>query len=274
MMLLLLTRPVAADEWIEVAPVARTVDSGGVDQLVINPRYPQGLEAGMELRGTYARAIRLDRAARFVEAARIYAEASSELESLASQTSPNAKCLLGWRAKSEWQREEAEQILEQQSYVEIMPGSTLAQFNLGLAYHGKMLAVRAFRGRVPRRLWDRAAAAYRAALEADSRFAPARLGLAALYAAAGDEVTARDELARIGRRHDDPALGVYVAMAEAALGERDAALRVLAHAEVRPHQRRWMVRSNFFDLLRDAPEFWALVDTELPLDESFVTTCR
>jgi tetratricopeptide (TPR) repeat protein len=249
--------PAGAEEWMGVPDQGGVSVESGSRQVIRDATRRRSLDEGIPSDGAYARGIQLDAEGRHADALRAYGDALGELRGLSRLTARG--CAPLWRAKIYWHREQSERLLEEEAYVSVMPTSALAHHNLGAAYHAKFLSIRAFLGRAPRGLWDKAAASYKNALAVDSRYAPARLGLAALYAEAGDRTAARAQLALVSRRLEDDALLMHFAAFYAAVGDVDAALATLDRAVIHGDNRRWAVRSNEFDVLRDHPQFKSLM---------------
>jgi tetratricopeptide (TPR) repeat protein len=242
------------DGWMPGPSATATEVSSGGRHRVQAARRRWSPDEGMAVAGAYAQAVALDANGQHVQALRAYAAATAALDGqIALVTEP---CQAMWRARVAWQREVTERLLEQQSYVVVMPGALLAHFNLGLTLHQKFLAVRAFLGRGPRLLWSEALAQYRAALELDPHHAPTHLALAALYAEAGLRDEAARTAAAAGRRRNTNDSAPYLAMYLAAMGDRDGALAALATGLPGIETRRWALRGNAFDTLRNDPR-WA-----------------
>jgi tetratricopeptide (TPR) repeat protein len=256
---------------------ARRVPSGRAVALVDSPRR-WDLDDAIPHDGDYARGARLDAAGKFVEALRAY---SAALRALAAPSSLSrfgpdleGRCVEAWRAKIMWQREQTEHIVEGESYAQVMPTVAVAHFNLAAAYHRKVLALRSYLGRAPRRLWEQARAEYLHALEIDPRHVLARLGLAALLAAADLHDEARAEVAVLGRHRDDEDLALYVAAFEAANGDDDAAMAALARVAPRAELRRWALRVSDFDGLRGDPRWLRMFAPVAGDDEALLVDCR
>jgi tetratricopeptide (TPR) repeat protein len=254
-------------EWLDGEEPAVRVSTGGAARVSRGAERPLGVERTLPRDGAYARGIRADAQGRHLDALREYSQALSDLESLSATTTDTARCLTAWRGKIAWQRDESEMLLEQEAYAATMPQSVVAHHNLATAYHNKFLAVRAFLGRGPRALWERARDEYLLAIELDDDHAPARIGLASLYAQAGRLRDARVTVAGLGRRAGEPSLALQIAAFHTAAGELDEALDRLEAVTLRSEQRRWLVRSNDFDALRGEARFRKLVTADDGADE-------
>jgi tetratricopeptide (TPR) repeat protein len=255
-------------EWLEGEAPALRVSTGDGALVRRGDERPLGVERTIPRDGAYARGIRLDAEGRHLDALREYTQALADLDSLSAATAKDARCLGAWRGKIAWQRDESEMLLEQEAYAATMPQSVVAHHNLATAYHNKFLAVRAFAGRGPRALWERARDEYLIAIALDDDHTPARIGLASLYAHAGRTRDARVTIAGIGRREAEPSLAVQIAAFHTAIGELEEAIDRLEAVKLRSEQRRWMVRSNDFDALRGDARFRRLVTADDGADEA------
>lgn len=235
---------------------AESAETASVTRVARAHRRPAGaggLEEGLPEDGRYARGLLLDEAGRHVEALHEYTLALDEARSWAERKGAPRERYLAWRAKIAWQREMSEEVLEQEAYVAVMPGSALAHLALGRALHAKYVSIRAFTGRRADGLWERARFEYVRAAALDAANAVPRLLLAKLYADAGRQDEARREYVQLGARRDDDDLALHGAGYYAAIGELDASLARLARAVRRPEARRWALCSNDFDRLRADP---------------------
>ncbi|MBI4511714.1 MAG: hypothetical protein HY698_18925 [Deltaproteobacteria bacterium] len=218
-----------------------------------------GLENGLPRDGSYARALALDERGKHADAVREYTAALAELGGFATRTGQSEERANNWRAKIQWQREQSEEILEQEAYSAIMPGSAMAHYHLARARHEKFLSARAFFGTGPALLWLRAREEYLLVLDLDPRHALARVGLAQLLANGGYLAEARRQFSQLGDKLRDPDLALSVAGYLAALGDRDAAFPFLARAVTRKEQARHAWRSNSLDPLRCDGRFAAVL---------------
>lgn len=251
--------------WLRLLGTAALVVTGKNVQVVRTPAV--GAEAGLPRGGAYDRGVALDAAGDHASALREYSRALVDLDSLSDYLGASGSCRAAWRGKIGWQRERSEELLEQEAYAAVTPGSSLAHANLATAYHHKYLAVRArlagdahgmALAEKAAALAERAEAEYGLALELDRRNGHARAGLAGLRAQVGRTDAARREMAILGKRAAEPALLLRVAAYHAALGDLDAAFAALADVPANAELGR-ALWSNEFDPLRADPRFAELV---------------
>jgi tetratricopeptide (TPR) repeat protein len=247
---------VADIEWLQVG--TDEVKVAGGERGAVAHHEPAGLDAGMPTDGAYAHAILLDAQRRSADALKEYGRALDELDGLDRLMAPSRVCMDRWRARILGQRELAERSLEEEAYAEVVPTSAPAHANLADSMRARYLAVRSFTGRIPRALWDGARAEYERALEIDPRNVQARIGLASTWADGGDVPRGRIEILSLGRRVKEELFAVPLAAFSLAAGDPDDAIDRLAHADLRPEERRALLVGSLFEGLRPDPRFRAI----------------
>jgi tetratricopeptide (TPR) repeat protein len=234
------------------------ISTGGGHLVVVSTSPSEGLEVGIPRGSWYARGIALDQQGRWEESYNAYREAQGEFERLLKERPGWDQIIRGWQLKAEFQGEQSQRLKYPPYYRYGSPSSSVLYYRAA-AMHNKWLGIRAFTGRLDRKLEERIIADYRNALQQSPSYDSARLALAAMLHEVGRHSEARQEFARVnyvGRGWLAIEVGYYFCAA----GETDRAMEMLEKAiQYNSSSKRHVLRSNDFDRLRANPRFKILV---------------
>jgi tetratricopeptide (TPR) repeat protein len=251
-LLLGLTAPAAAQHH------ERGVHTGGGHLVTVSSNPSEGLEVGIPRDSWYAKGIALDQLGRWEESFNAYREAQAEFGRQLKDRPAWEKIIRGWQLKAEFQLEQSQR-LKYPIYHRYGPPSASVLYYRAAAKHNKWLGIRAFTGRLERKLQEEVLDEYRKALQQSPSYDSARLAMAAMLHEVGQHAEARKEFAQVnyvGRGW----IAVEVAYYFAAAGETDKALDMLEKAiQYNSSNKRYALRSNDFDRLRSHPRFKALL---------------
>lgn len=236
----------------------RGIRTGRGHLVVVTSSPSEGLEVGIPRDSWYAKAIALDQQGRWEESYNAYREAQSEFQRLLKDRPTWDRIIRGWLLKAEFQLDQSQR-LKYPIYYRYGPPSASVLYYRAAAKHNKWLGIRAFTGRIDRKLQQEVLDDYRKALQQSPSYDSARLALGAMLHELGQHAEARKEFANVnyvGRGW----IAVEVAYYYCAAGETERALEMLDKAtQYNSSNKRYVLRSNDFDRLRSNPRFKQLV---------------
>lgn len=227
--------------------------------VLVRAHHGAGLSSGIPRDSDYARAIAADSAERYLHAFNLYKRARRTFKKLGRQR-PDDRRIAGWILKA---REQMRLSMSLYNHSRIGRSSLhrrryYGKRQLAQLLHRKWLAVRAFTGRGPKRLLEKALRAYREALRLKPSDETSRIYLAALHHEIGNWRRARQLFSRVRVK---PKSGYQIPLAYyyTVSGDRRRALVILRHALHRSSYRyspwKRYAYYNYFDRLRSDPEF-------------------
>jgi tetratricopeptide (TPR) repeat protein len=249
---LLLSPPVAAQT------PERGIRTGRGHLVVVTSSPSEGLEVGIPRDSWYSKAIAFDQQGRWEESYNAFREAQSEFQRLLKDRPTWDRIIRGWLLKAEFQLDQSQR-LKYPIYYRYGPPSASVLYYRAAAKHNKWLGIRAFTGRLDRKLQQEVLDDYRKALQQSPSYDSARLALGAMLHEIGQHAEARKEFANVnyvGRGW----IAVEVAYYYCAAGETERSLEMLDKAiQYNSSNKRYVLRSNDFDRLRSNPRFKQLV---------------
>jgi len=232
--------------------------TGSAHLVVVTASPSEGLEVGIPRDSAYAKGIAFDLQGRWEQAYNAYRQARQEFQNMLRERPSWAKMVRGWILKAEFQMDQSQR-LRYPIHYRWGPPSASALYYRGAAKHNKWLAIRAFTGRLEKKLRDEVIADYQKALQQSPGYDSARIALAAMYHELGQHAKARQEVARV-QFHGRMWLAVEMAYYHTAAGESERAIELLTQAvRYNSGNKRYVLRSNDFDRLRSNPKFRAIV---------------
>jgi hypothetical protein len=238
----------------------RGLATGAGHLVVVSTSPSEGLEVGIPRDSWYAKGIALDQQGRWEDSFNAYREARGEFERVLKERPSWDQIIRGWQLKAEFQSDQSQR-LKFPVYYRYGPPSSSVLFYRAAAKHNKWLGIRAFTGRLDRKLQEEIVSEYQKALQQTPSYDSARLALAAMLHETGRHSEARQEFAQVnyvGRGW----LAVEVAYYYCAAGEAERAMEMLEKAiQYNSGNKRHVLRSNDFDRLRPHPRFKSLVGT-------------
>jgi hypothetical protein len=232
--------------------------TGNAHLVTVTASPTEGLEVGIPRDSWYAKGIALDIQGKWEESYQAYTQAQIEFQKMLRERPHWEKMIRGWILKAEYQVEQSQR-LRSRSYYSWGPPPASIVFGRAAAKHNKWLAIRAFSGRVDRKLQDEVVDDYQRALQQSPSYESPRIALAAFWHEIGQHAKGRAEFSKLtdtSRVWLSLEIGYYYTAA----GELDKALSMLERAmKYNSSHKRQILRSNDFDRLRVDLRFLKIV---------------
>jgi tetratricopeptide (TPR) repeat protein len=232
--------------------------SGNAHLVTVTASPTEGLEVGIPRDSSYAKAMAFDLQQRWEDSYNAYSKAETEFQTMLRERPHWAKMIRGWQLKAEFQRDQSQR-LRYRSYYSWGPPSASVIFYRAQAKHNKYLGIRAFTGRIDRKLQEEIIEDYTKALQQSPSYEQPRIALAAMYHEIGQRGKGRTEWSKLtdtSRVWLSVEYGYYFCAA----GENEKALSMIERSlKYNSSNKRYILRSNDFDRLRVDPRFQKIV---------------